>query len=194
MIDADPTQLHVILVAGNTAAYHLYTHRDHAGDVGLLSTDRRRHGKHNIALRTAKSKVTPTVLQELKGTVLISGLLGRQPADDVSHKLSSRQPLKGKEKERKSIYIAPFRTKVHTKRSGMDHTVFTCKQHHACLSTLIMHYFLPDPRLSSLIQSVTATGRYGNLYRLLNRGTHLKDLRITYSGMARTIHKWLADN
>jgi len=28
-----------------------------------------------------------------------------------------------KEKERKSIYIAPFRTKVHTKRSGMDHTV-----------------------------------------------------------------------
>jgi len=28
-----------------------------------------------------------------------------------------------KRKERKSIYIAPFRTKVHTKRSGMDHTV-----------------------------------------------------------------------
>jgi len=26
-------------------------------------------------------------------------------------------------KERKSIYIAPFRTKVHTKHSGMDHTV-----------------------------------------------------------------------
>jgi len=37
-------------------------------------------------------------------------------------------------KERKSINIAPFRTKVHTKRSGMDHTVFACKQHHACLS------------------------------------------------------------
>jgi len=30
---------------------------------------------------------------------------------------------KGKGKERKSIYIAPFRTKVRTKRSGMDHTV-----------------------------------------------------------------------
>jgi len=29
--------------------------------------------------------------------------------------------LKGK--ERRSIYIAPFCTKVHTKRSGMDHTV-----------------------------------------------------------------------
>ena len=29
--------------------------------------------------------------------------------------------LKGK--ERKSIYIAPFCTKVHTKRSGIDHTV-----------------------------------------------------------------------
>jgi len=26
-------------------------------------------------------------------------------------------------KERKSIYIAPFRAKVHTKRSGMDDTV-----------------------------------------------------------------------
>jgi len=28
-----------------------------------------------------------------------------------------------KEKERKSIYIAPFCTKAHTKRSGMDHRV-----------------------------------------------------------------------
>ena len=28
-----------------------------------------------------------------------------------------------KGKERKSIYIAPLHTKVHTKRSGMDHTV-----------------------------------------------------------------------
>ena len=28
-----------------------------------------------------------------------------------------------RKKERKSIYIAPFCTKVHTKRSGMDHTV-----------------------------------------------------------------------
>ena len=31
--------------------------------------------------------------------------------------------MREKEKERKSIYIAPFCTKVHTKRSGMDHTV-----------------------------------------------------------------------
>jgi len=30
---------------------------------------------------------------------------------------------KAKGKERKSIYIAPFCTKAHTKRSGMDHTV-----------------------------------------------------------------------
>jgi len=29
---------------------------------------------------------------------------------------------KGKGKERKSIYVAPFCIKVHTKRSGMDHT------------------------------------------------------------------------
>jgi len=31
--------------------------------------------------------------------------------------------VSGKGKERKSIYIAPFRTKVHPKCSGMDHTV-----------------------------------------------------------------------
>jgi len=32
-------------------------------------------------------------------------------------------PSYKKGKEMKSIYIAPFCTKVHTKRSGMDHTV-----------------------------------------------------------------------
>jgi len=32
-------------------------------------------------------------------------------------------PSKRKGKERKSIYMAPFCTKVHTKRSGMDYTV-----------------------------------------------------------------------
>jgi len=40
-----------------------------------------------------------------------------------SSKNCHAQDLKGKGKERKSIYIAPFCTKVHTKRSGMDHTV-----------------------------------------------------------------------
>jgi len=35
----------------------------------------------------------------------------------------SQADLYLKEKERKSIYIAPFCTKVHTKRSGMNHTV-----------------------------------------------------------------------
>jgi len=44
-----------------------------------------------------------------------------------------QQSSGGWRKERKSIYIAPFCTKVHIKRSGMDHS-FTCKQHHACLS------------------------------------------------------------
>ena len=34
-----------------------------------------------------------------------------------------RKRKERKGKERKSIYIAPFCTKVHTKRSGMDHTV-----------------------------------------------------------------------
>jgi len=32
-------------------------------------------------------------------------------------------PVHSKGKERKSIYIAPFCTKVHSKRSGVDHTV-----------------------------------------------------------------------
>jgi len=32
-------------------------------------------------------------------------------------------PESNKGKERKSIYVAPFCTKVYTKRSGMDHTV-----------------------------------------------------------------------
>jgi len=33
-----------------------------------------------------------------------------------------------KGKERKSIYIAPFCTKVHSKRSGVDHTVLPAKE------------------------------------------------------------------
>jgi len=40
-----------------------------------------------------------------------------------SNKIVQFLTVKGKGKERKSIYIAPFRTKVLTKRSGMDHTV-----------------------------------------------------------------------
>ena len=39
----------------------------------------------------------------------------------IREALSTNLVVKGK--ERKSIYIAPFGTKVHTKRSGMDHTV-----------------------------------------------------------------------
>jgi len=41
----------------------------------------------------------------------------------VSWSLRISVGKKEKEKERKSIYIAPFCTKVHTKGSGMDHTV-----------------------------------------------------------------------
>jgi len=36
----------------------------------------------------------------------------------------------------KSIYIAPFCTKVYTKRSGMDHTVLPA---HACISFVSVH-------------------------------------------------------
>jgi len=41
----------------------------------------------------------------------------------VARQQRRRISNKRKEKERKSIYVAPFCTKVHTKRSGMDHTV-----------------------------------------------------------------------
>jgi len=36
---------------------------------------------------------------------------------------AGQQMQQRKGKERKSIYMAPFCTKVHTKRSGMDNTV-----------------------------------------------------------------------
>ena len=42
---------------------------------------------------------------------------------NVCNDLSSFGMEERKGKERKSIYIVPFRTKVHPKRSGMDHTV-----------------------------------------------------------------------
>jgi len=41
----------------------------------------------------------------------------------VRPRAPERDTSTDKRKERKSIYIAPFRTKVHPKRSGMDHTV-----------------------------------------------------------------------
>ena len=41
---------------------------------------------------------------------------------DGVHIGATRQ-IRLKGKERKSIYVAPFCTKVHTKRSGIDHTV-----------------------------------------------------------------------
>jgi len=44
--------------------------------------------------------------------------------------------------ERKSIYIAPFCTKVHTNRSGMDHTVLS-----ACLSFVSVHQMSPPQQL-----------------------------------------------
>ena len=70
---------------------------------------------------------------------------------------------KGKEKERKSIYIAPFCTKVHTKHSGMDHTVLPanntmpafpscafsiCHHHSNCGSRhpIAAHYSFIDPK------------------------------------------------
>ena len=47
--------------------------------------------------------------------------LGLDPGDFVLDGDPVAPSPKGK--ERKSIYIAPFRTKVHPKHSGMDHTV-----------------------------------------------------------------------
>jgi len=49
--------------------------------------------------------------------------------------------VKRKGKERKSIYIeAPFCTKVHTKRSGMDHTVLHANNTMPARSVKIWHY------------------------------------------------------
>ena len=53
----------------------------------------------------------------------LDGAVGMQ----VPGQITTASAAKGKErkerKERKSIDIAPFCTKVHTKRSGMEHTV-----------------------------------------------------------------------
>jgi len=45
--------------------------------------------------------------------------------DTITHytRVHARKQARQKGKERKSIYIAPFCTKVHTECSGMDHTV-----------------------------------------------------------------------
>jgi len=46
---------------------------------------------------------------------------------------------KGKEH---SIYIAPLSMHAYSNRSDIDHS-FTCKQHHACLSFVRVHYMAP---------------------------------------------------
>jgi len=62
------------------------------------------------------------------------------PPDPLASLRGPTSKGKGRErrekgKERNSIYIALFCTKVHTKRSGMDHTVLPANnKHHACLS------------------------------------------------------------
>jgi len=47
-----------------------------------------------------------------------------------------------KEKERKSIYIAPFMLRIVSKRSDMDHS-FTRKLYHVCLSVVRVHQMAP---------------------------------------------------
>ena len=48
------------------------------------------------------------------------------PVDECKHGTQATELIAvdiGRGKEGKSIYTAPFRTKVHTKHSGMDHTI-----------------------------------------------------------------------
>jgi len=75
-----------------------------------------------------------------------------------------------KGKERKSIYIAPFRTKVLTKRSGMDHTVLPANNtmpgvniwHHFARSDLYGLVFLcyPVGMLEPVAQSCDVYGSH----------------------------------
>jgi len=53
---------------------------------------------------------------------------------------------KGKE-EYLGLYSAFLAKVVHSKRSGMDHTAFTCKQHHACFSFVSIHQMSPPQQL-----------------------------------------------
>jgi len=54
---------------------------------------------------------------------------------------------KRKGKERKSIYIAPFCTKVHTKRSGMDHTVLAANNAMPAFFFVRVHQMSPPQQL-----------------------------------------------
>jgi len=80
------------------------------------------------------------------------------------------------EKQRKSIYITPFRTKVHTKRSGMDHTVSpanntmpalkavvrpTCKNKFFSASKNVFTYVTTALDAAG-VENSTAVGRYDN--------------------------------
>ena len=51
-----------------------------------------------------------------------------------------------KEKERKSIYIAPFSMHAYSKSARTWITSFTCKLHHACLSFVSIHQMVPPLR------------------------------------------------
>jgi len=51
---------------------------------------------------------------------------------------------KGKEKKGKEEYLySAFIQRLVSRRSDMDHTVFTCKLHHTCLSFVSVHQMAP---------------------------------------------------
>ena len=60
----------------------------------------------------------------ISGPVALANELRAKPGIRQVTRQRRGRIWKGKERKgKKSIYIAPFRTKVHPKRSGMDHTV-----------------------------------------------------------------------
>jgi len=67
-------------------------------------------------------QVICTLLQTDNHASVFQFFTGRMLFLMPNQQYQSTEYSKGK-KERKSVYIAPFCTKVHTKRSGMDHTV-----------------------------------------------------------------------
>jgi len=66
-------------------------------------------------------QLTPAIIISIRHNTALTLCVGQLQVHAACNNVAERK------KERKIIYIAPFCTKVHTKRSGMDHTVLPAK-------------------------------------------------------------------
>jgi len=85
----------------------------------LWRTSQWRNWQTMSAMNPLLSLCAPSHCLMIAPSTSVSSVSSAYYTHSREHRLSTR--IKGK--ERKSIYVAPFCTKVHTKRSGMDHTV-----------------------------------------------------------------------